>query len=85
MIRCIRCASDAPEGAKFCLECGSALADPLAQTSIIEEDESLVLLRALQRSLSGEFDVECEVGRGATFTAPSCTRRAWPTGHRASG
>ncbi|HEX8850873.1 MAG TPA: protein kinase [Gemmatimonadaceae bacterium] len=64
-MRCIRCASVAPDGAKFCLECGTALADPLAQTSIIEEDESLVLLRTLQRSLTGEFDVECEVGRGA--------------------
>ncbi|HEX2778877.1 MAG TPA: serine/threonine-protein kinase [Gemmatimonadaceae bacterium] len=64
-MRCHRCASVAPEAAKFCLECGAALADPLAQTSIMEEDESLVLLRSLQRSLAGEFDVESEVGRGA--------------------
>ena len=64
-MHCRRCSAAVPENAKFCLECGTAIADPLAQTSIIEEDESLILLRSLQRSLSGEFDVECEVGRGA--------------------
>ncbi|HEX8849301.1 MAG TPA: serine/threonine-protein kinase, partial [Gemmatimonadaceae bacterium] len=64
-MRCGRCSSAVPENAKFCLECGTAIGDPFAQTSIIEEDESLVLLRSLQRSLAGEFDVECEVGRGA--------------------
>ena len=64
-MRCGRCSSAVPENAKFCLECGAAIGDPFAQTSIMEEDESLVLLRSLQRSLAGEFDVECEVGRGA--------------------
>ncbi|HEX2718563.1 MAG TPA: protein kinase [Gemmatimonadaceae bacterium] len=64
-MKCIRCGFDSPDEAKFCLECGTSLADPLAQTSIIEEDEGVVLLRALQRHLTGQYEVEREIGRGA--------------------
>ena len=35
-MRCGRCSSAVPENAKFCLECGTAIGDPFAQTSIIE-------------------------------------------------
>lgn len=64
-MQCPRCANDVIVGAKFCLECGAALGDPGADTMFIEQDESLIVLRSLQRILAGEFDVEREIGRGA--------------------
>ena len=62
---CPRCANEVIPGAKFCLECGSSLADPGAATMVMDQDEGLILLRALQRILAGEFAVEREIGRGA--------------------
>lgn len=64
-MQCPRCANEVVSGAKFCLECGSSLADPGADTMFMEQDESLIVLRSLQRSLAGEFAVEREIGRGA--------------------
>ncbi len=64
-MKCTRCGFESPGEAKFCLECGTSFADPLAQTSMIEEDEGIVLLRALQRGLAGQYEVEREIGRGA--------------------
>jgi tRNA A-37 threonylcarbamoyl transferase component Bud32 len=64
-MQCPRCANEVVKGAKFCLECGAALADPGADTMYMDQDESLIVLRSLQRSLAGEFAVEREIGRGA--------------------
>jgi tRNA A-37 threonylcarbamoyl transferase component Bud32 len=64
-MQCPRCANEVFTGAKFCLECGSSLADPGADTMFIDQDESMIVLRSLQRSLAGEFAVEREIGRGA--------------------
>jgi tRNA A-37 threonylcarbamoyl transferase component Bud32 len=64
-MQCPRCANDVVKGAKFCLECGTSLADPGADTMYMDQDESLIVLRSLQRSLAGEFAVEREIGRGA--------------------
>jgi serine/threonine-protein kinase len=64
-MQCPRCANDIVTGAKFCLECGASLADPGADTMFIDQDESLIVLRSLQRILAGEFEVEREIGRGA--------------------
>lgn len=64
-MQCPRCANDVVTGAKFCLECGASLADPGADTMFMDQDESLIVLRSLQRILAGEFAVEREIGRGA--------------------
>ena len=64
-MQCPRCANEIIVGAKYCLECGTSLADPGADTMFLEQDESLIVLRSLQRILAGEFDVEREIGRGA--------------------
>jgi serine/threonine protein kinase len=64
-MQCPRCANEVVQGAKFCLECGTSLADPGADTMYMDQDESLIVLRSLQRSLAGEFAVEREIGRGA--------------------
>ncbi len=64
-MQCPRCGNDIVTGAKFCLECGASLADPGAETMFLDQDESLIVLRSLQRVLAGEFEVEREIGRGA--------------------
>ena len=64
-MQCPRCANEVIAGAKFCLECGASLADPGADTMFMDQDESLIVLRSLQRILAGEFAVEREIGRGA--------------------
>ncbi len=64
-MHCPRCANAVVAGAKFCLECGVSLADPGAETMFLDQDESLIVLRSLQRVLTGEFEVEREIGRGA--------------------
>jgi serine/threonine protein kinase len=64
-MQCPRCANEVVTGAKFCLECGASLADPGADTMYMDQDESLIVLRSLQRILAGEFAVEREIGRGA--------------------
>ena len=64
-MQCPRCANEVITGAKFCLECGASLADPGADTMFMDQDESLIVLRSLQRILAGEFSVEREIGRGA--------------------
>jgi predicted Ser/Thr protein kinase len=64
-MQCPRCANEVITGAKFCLECGASLADPGADTMFMDQDESLIVLRSLQRILAGEFAVEREIGRGA--------------------
>jgi eukaryotic-like serine/threonine-protein kinase len=64
-MQCPRCGNEVVTGAKFCLECGASLADPGADTMFMDQDESLIVLRSLQRILAGEFAVEREIGRGA--------------------
>ena len=64
-MQCPRCANEVVAGAKFCLECGASLADPGADTMYMDQDESMIVLRSLQRVLAGEFAVEREIGRGA--------------------
>jgi predicted Ser/Thr protein kinase len=64
-MQCPRCGNEIVTGAKFCLECGASLADPGADTMFMDQDESLIVLRSLQRILAGEFAVEREIGRGA--------------------
>jgi serine/threonine protein kinase len=62
---CALCGKEAPEGAKFCLQCGAAITDPGAATQMIDEDESVLQLRTVQNALSSEFEVEREIGRGS--------------------
>ena len=64
-MQCPRCGNEIVTGAKYCLECGASLADPGAETMFLDQDESLIVLRSLQRVLTGEFEVEREIGRGA--------------------
>jgi serine/threonine protein kinase len=64
-MKCPRCNIDAPDGARYCLHCGTPVADPGAMTQLLEDDEALAELRSVQRILTGEFEVERELGRGA--------------------
>ena len=62
--RCTQCGKEVTEGARFCVNCGAQVSDPHAQTMLVEDDESDVLLRSLSRELAGEYQVERELGRG---------------------
>lgn len=64
-MKCPRCSIDAADGARYCLHCGTPVADPGAMTQMLEDDEALAELRSVQRILTGEFEVERELGRGA--------------------
>ena len=62
--RCTQCGKDVTDGARFCVHCGAKVSDPHAQTILVEDDESDVLLRNLSRELAGDYQVERELGRG---------------------
>ena len=62
--KCTQCGKDAAEGARFCVHCGAQVSDPHAQTMLVEDDESDILLRNLSRELAGAYQVERELGRG---------------------
>ena len=62
--RCTQCGKEVAEGARFCVNCGAQVSDPHAQTMLVEDDESDILLRNLSRELAGDYQVERELGRG---------------------
>ena len=61
---CAQCGKETAEGARFCVHCGAQVSDPHAQTILVEDDESDLLLRNLSRELAGDYQVERELGRG---------------------
>ena len=64
-MHCIRCGTQVPEGARFCLSCGSAVTDPGAATvAIATATEEDAFLAALKADLGDEYDIERELGRG---------------------
>src|SRR5687768_17853298 len=64
MISCGQCGKEVAEGARFCVHCGCKVPDPHAQTILVEDDESDVLLRNLGRELADDYKIERELGRG---------------------
>ena len=63
--RCPQCGKEISEGARFCVHCGCQVADPLARTMLVEEEnESDALLRNLSRELADDYKIERELGRG---------------------
>ena len=63
--RCPQCGKEISEGARFCVHCGCQVADPLARTMLVdEENESDALLRNLSRELADDYKIERELGRG---------------------
>jgi tRNA A-37 threonylcarbamoyl transferase component Bud32 len=64
-VHCPQCGKQITEGAKFCVHCGCQVADPLARTMLVEEEnESDALIRNLGRELAGDYKIERELGRG---------------------
>ena len=62
---CPQCRKEISEGARFCVHCGTQVADPHARTMLVdEESESDALLRNLGRELAGDYKIERELGRG---------------------
>ncbi|MBI2796514.1 MAG: protein kinase [Gemmatimonadetes bacterium] len=61
---CSNCGAELAEGAVFCSTCGTPqVNDPGAQTITIKAPEDPILM-ALRKELSGEYEVERELGRG---------------------
>ena len=61
---CSNCSAELAEGAVFCSTCGTPqVNDPGAQTITIKAPEDPILM-ALRKELSGEYEVEKELGRG---------------------
>ena len=61
---CSNCSAELAEGAVFCSTCGTPqVNDPGAQTITIKAPEDPILM-ALRKELSGEYEVERELGRG---------------------
>jgi serine/threonine-protein kinase len=63
-VLCGQCGKQAPNGAKFCVHCGAHMTDPAADTLVVEESESDVLLRSVRKELAADYNIERELGRG---------------------
>ena len=62
---CAQCGKEAPDGARFCVNCGAQVTDPEADTLVPDEEtERDALLRSVRGGLAGEYHIEREIGRG---------------------
>lgn len=64
MRRCFRCSADVPEEFRYCGRCGAPITDPDSATLLLETESADELLRRVQLTLDGEYEVEAELGRG---------------------
>lgn len=62
--QCFGCGAVAPEGSRFCGNCGRQLADPHTATLVDESAQQDTLLHRLRRVMAGEYRVERELARG---------------------
>ncbi|HJU66740.1 MAG TPA: protein kinase [Gemmatimonadaceae bacterium] len=64
MTQCQRCGAAIAPGSRFCPSCGRQVLDPGAATLLVGAADD-ALLAEVRHALSGEYDIDREVGRGA--------------------
>jgi serine/threonine protein kinase len=64
MSQCQRCGAAIAPGSRFCPSCGRQVLDPGASTLLVGATDD-ALLAEVRHALSGEYDIDREVGRGA--------------------
>jgi serine/threonine protein kinase len=64
MTECPRCGAALAPGTRFCPSCGRQVLDPGASTLLLGAADD-ALLAEVRHALSGEYDIDREVGRGA--------------------
>jgi serine/threonine protein kinase len=64
MTACQRCGAAIATGSRFCPSCGRQVIDPGASTLLVGAADD-ALLAEVRHALSGEYDLDREVGRGA--------------------
>jgi serine/threonine protein kinase len=64
MTQCPRCGAALAPGTRFCPSCGRQVIDPGASTLLLGAADD-ALLAEVRHALSGEYDIDREVGRGA--------------------
>ena len=64
MSQCQRCGAAIAPGSRFCPSCGRQVLDPGAATLLVGAADD-ALLAEVRHALSGEYDIDREVGRGA--------------------
>ena len=64
MSHCQRCGSAIAPGSRFCQSCGRQVLDPGAATLLVGAADDALLME-VRHALSGEYDIDREVGRGA--------------------
>jgi serine/threonine protein kinase len=64
MSQCQRCGATIAPGSRFCPSCGRQVLDPGASTLLLGATDD-ALLAEVRHALSGEYDIDREVGRGA--------------------
>ena len=64
MSQCQRCGAAITPGSRFCPSCGRQVLDPGASTLLLGATDD-ALLAEVRHALSGEYDIDREVGRGA--------------------
>jgi len=62
--QCQRCGAAIAPGSRFCPSCGRQVLDPAASTLLLGANDD-ALLAEVRHALSGEYDIDREVGRGA--------------------
>jgi serine/threonine protein kinase len=62
--QCQRCGAAIAPGTRFCPSCGRQVLDPGASTLLLGASDD-ALLAEVRHALSGEYDIDREVGRGA--------------------
>src|SRR5918992_1858085 len=64
MTECPRCGTALAPGTRFCPSCGRQVIDPGASTLLLGAADD-ALLAEVRHALTGEYDIDREVGRGA--------------------
>ena len=64
MSQCQRCGAAIAPGSRFCPSCGRQVIDPGASTLLLGAADD-ALLAEVRHALTGEYDIDREVGRGA--------------------
>ena len=63
-MKCFRCGAELAETVRFCSNCGLQMTDPQEETFVLPPEDSEEMLRRVRMVLSGEYEVERELGRG---------------------
>ncbi len=67
VMECHRCHTPIPDEARFCLNCGANVSDPMGAgdtTAAMDAAAAEQLLRLVQEEVGSDFEVERELGRG---------------------